>query len=57
VGRKYCLGLNKLTLQLITYCGVHDACAMGPDAVRYVTDVDGVQVFIVARSLNKDLKK
>ena len=29
------------------HCSVHDACAMGPDGVGYVADVNGVQVLVV----------
>lgn len=36
---------------------IHDSNAMGPDGVGYVSDVDGIQVFVIACSLNKDLKQ
>lgn len=39
----------------IHYCGVHDSSPMGPNRVRYVSDVDCVQMFVVAGLLNKDL--
>lgn len=35
--------------------GVHDACAVGPDGVGDVTDVDGVQVLVVTRLLDENL--
>ena len=35
--------------------GVHDACAVGADGVGHVPDVDGVEMLVVARPLNKDL--
>lgn len=41
---------------LYTYRGVHYACAVGPDGVGDVTDVDGVQVLIVTCLLNENLK-
>lgn len=40
---------------LVTHRGVHDACAMGPDGVSNVTDVDGVQMLVVTCLLNEDL--
>lgn len=43
------------TAGLETHRGVHNACAMGPDGVSNVTDVDGVQMLVVTRFLNEDL--
>lgn len=42
---------------LYTHRGVHYPCAMCPDGVGNVTDVDGVQVLIVTCLLNENLKK
>lgn len=42
---------------LYTHRGVHYACAVGPDGVGDVTDVDGVQVLIVTCLLNENLKE
>lgn len=38
------------------YRGVHDARAVSPDGVGDVSDVDRVEVLIVAGSLHKNLK-
>lgn len=40
-----------------THRGVHNACAMRPDGVGNVTDVNGVQVLVVACLLYEDLFK
>jgi len=40
-----------------TYSCVHDACSMCSDGVCYVTDVDGVQMFVVTRPLHKYLQQ
>ena len=40
-----------------TYSGVHDACAMGTYGVSNVSDIDGVQVFVVTGPLHKYLKQ
>lgn len=42
---------------LLTHCGVHDAGAVGADGVGNVTDIDGVQVLVVACLLYEDLVK
>lgn len=42
---------------LETHRGVHDACAVGPDGVGDVTDVNGVQVFVVTRLFYEDLSE
>ena len=39
----------------LTYSGVHNPSTMSPDGVGYVTNVDGVEVLVVGRTLNKDL--
>ena len=41
----------------MTHSGVHYASAMSPDGVGYVTNVDGVEVLVVRRTLHKDLAK
>lgn len=46
-----------LQARLDTHRSVHDACAVGPDGVGDVTDVDGVQVLIVTRLLDENLQK
>lgn len=38
------------------YRGVHDARAVSPDGVGDVSDVDCVEVLVVAGSLHKNLK-
>lgn len=38
-----------------THRGVHNACAVGPDGVGDVTDVDSVQVLVVTCLLYEDL--
>ena len=38
-----------------THSGVHNASTMSPDGVGDVANVDGVEVLIVRRTLNKDL--
>lgn len=35
---------------------VHDSRAVSSDGVRNVTDVDGVQMFVVRRQFNENLK-
>lgn len=40
-----------------THSGVHYADAMGSNGVGNVTDVDGVQVLVVAGSLHKYLQR
>ena len=39
----------------LTYSGVHNPSTMSSDGVGYVTNVDGVEVLVVGRSLNEDL--
>ena len=39
----------------LTYSSVHNPSTMSPDGVGYVTNVDGVEVLVVGRALNKDL--
>ena len=39
----------------VTYCCVHDARTVGADRVRYMPDVDSVEVFVVTGSLDEDL--
>lgn len=39
-----------------THSCVHDAGAMGAYGVGNVADVDGVEVLVVGRTLDKDLK-
>jgi len=45
------------SIAALSHRGVHDAGAVGAYGVGDVTDVDGVQVLVVARLLNKDLWK
>lgn len=42
---------------LETHSGVHDSCTVCSDRVGNVTDVDGVQVLVVACLLNEDLSQ
>lgn len=37
------------------YGCIHYSSAMSPDGIGYVTNVDGVEVFVVARLFHKDL--
>ncbi len=41
----------------VIYSSVHNACAMSPDGVGNVSDVDGIQVLVVGRPLYKYLHK
>ena len=41
----------------IIYSSVHDPCTVCSDGVGNVADVDGVQMLVIRRPLNKDLNK
>ena len=43
-------------LKVATDCCVHDSCPMGSDGVCYMSNVDSVQVFVVAGSFHKYLQ-
>lgn len=47
--------VNEALALLYTHRGVHYACAVGPDGVGDVTNVDGVQVLVVTCLLNENL--
>lgn len=47
--------MNEALALLYTHRGVHYACAVGPDGVGDVTNVDGVQVLVVTCLLNENL--
>ena len=43
-------------VEYLAHCGVHDASAVGPDGVGHVTNVDGVEVFVIRLPLYKYLQ-
>lgn len=45
------------TPDMLTHRGVHDPCAVRPDGVGNVSDVDGVQMLVVTCLLNEDLSE
>ena len=39
----------------VLYCSVHDASSMCSNGVSYVTNVDGIKMFVVRRPFHKYL--